>query len=106
GLGGGRAVDLDALDLLGIDRVDRETGRHALAVEQDLRVAVAEAAHADLPAAAGPALDGDAGQALEDVAERRIAEALDLLAADHDLRGGRLAALLHVVGPAAGDLDA
>ena len=88
----------------GRQRIEREARRHPLAVEQDLRVAAAEAAQADRAAAPGPALDRDAGQALQDVAERRVAEAIDLLAADDDLGGGRLAPLLHVVGAAAGDL--
>ena len=81
----------------GVERVEREARRHALAVEQDLRVAVAEAAHADRAAASGPALDRHAGQALEHVAEGRVAEAVDLVAADDDLGGGRVAPLLDVV---------
>ena len=104
GLGRRRAQDLDPLDLVGRQRIEREARRHALAVEQDLGVAVAEAAQADRAAAARPALDRDAGQALEDVAEGRVAEAIDLLAADDDLGGGRVAPLLDVVGAAAGDL--
>ena len=103
GLGGRRAQDLDPLDLVGRDRIERKARRHTLAVEQDLGVAVAEAAQPDRTAAAGAALDRHAGQALQHVAERRVAEAVDLLAADDDLGGGRLAALLHVVGPGAGD---
>src|SRR6185369_5692518 len=71
GLGGGRAQDLDALDLLGADRIDLETRRHAIAIEQDLRVAGTEAAKADLPAASRWAAERDAGQALEDLAQGR-----------------------------------
>ena len=104
GLGGRRAQDLDALDLVGRERVEREARRHALAVEQDLGVAVAEAAQPDRAAAAGAPLDRHAGQALEHVAERRVAEAVDLLATDDDLGRGRPAPLLDVVGAAAGDL--
>ena len=104
GLGGRRAQDLDPLDLVGRERIEREARRHALAVEQDLGVAAAEAAQPDRAAAAGPALDRDAGQALEHVAQGGVAEAVDLLAADDDLGGGRLAPLLDVVGAGAGDV--
>jgi hypothetical protein len=48
------AQDLDAFDLVGLDRVEREAARHALAVDQDLRVAVAQAAHVRRAAAARP----------------------------------------------------
>ncbi len=106
GLRGGRAQDLDALDLLRAQRIDRKARRHAVAVEQDLRVAGAQAAKADLPAAARRAAERDAGQALQDLAERGVALALDLVAADDDLRRGRLAALLGVAAAAAGDFDA
>ena len=104
GLGGRCTQDLDPLDLVGRERVEREARRHALAVEQDLGVAVAQATQADRAVAAGPSLDRHAGQALEHVAERRVAEAVDLLAADDDLGRGRVAPLLDVVGAAAGDL--
>jgi hypothetical protein len=42
------------------------------------------------------ALHGDAGQPLEHLAHGAVAEALDLLAADDDLGGRGLAALLGV----------
>ena len=106
GLGGGRAQDLDALDLLGRERVDREARRHPLAVDEDLRVATAKPPHADRPAPPRRALQRDARQALQDLAHRAVAETLDLLAPDHDLGGGGLAALALVVVARAGDLDA
>ena len=105
GLGGRRAQDLDPLDLLGRQRIDREPRRDAFAVEQDLRIARPQPAHADRAAAAGPALHRHAGQALQQIADRAVAEALDLVAADHDLGSGRLAPLLRVVGPGRGDFD-
>src|SRR5215472_15107708 len=76
----------------------------ARAVEQDLGVAVAEAAQPDRAAAPRAALDRDAGQALQDIAERRVAELVDLVATDDDLGGRRIAPLLHVVGTVARDL--
>jgi len=60
-LGHRRAHDLDALDLVGRDRVEREARRHALAVDQDLGVAAAHAAHAHLPAAPRRAAQRDTG---------------------------------------------
>jgi hypothetical protein len=99
-----RAQDLDPLDLVGRNRVEREARRHALAVEQDLGVAVAESAKPDRAAAPRTALDRDAGQPLEHIAERRVAELVDLVAADDDLGGRRIAPLLHVVGTVARDL--
>jgi hypothetical protein len=105
GLGGGRAQDLDALDLIGRQRVEREAGRDPLPVEKDLGVAAAQAAQPDRAAAAGPALDRDAGQALQHLAQRRVAVAVDLVAADDDLGRRRLAPLLQVVRPRAPDLD-
>jgi hypothetical protein len=106
GLGGGSAQDLDALDLLGRNRVERKAGRDALTVDQDLRVAAAHAAHARVAAAARRAGHGDAGQALQYLKRVAVAEALDLLSPDHDLGGGGLSALLGVAGASAGDLDA
>ena len=106
GLGRRRAQDFDALNLLGGQRVDRESRRHALAVEQDLRVAAAEPAQADVSAASRRALHRHAGQAFEQLTDGAVAVALDLVAADDDLRGSGLAALFGVVGAAAGDLDA
>ena len=91
GLGGGRALDLDALDLVRRDLVDGKTGRHALAVDQDLREAAAHAAHAQL--AAG---DVDARQALEHVAELGVAVLVQLVAAV-ELLGDGLAAQNHVL---------
>jgi hypothetical protein len=61
GFGSGSAQDLDALDHLGIDRIQREPALHAFAIEQDLGVATAQAAHPDGASAAWPATDGDAG---------------------------------------------
>jgi hypothetical protein len=46
-----------------------------------------------------------AGQALEHLTDRAVAEAFDLLAPDHDLGGSGLAALFVVAFAAAGDLD-
>src|SRR5204862_274591 len=62
GLGRRRAQDLDPFDLVRRQRVEREAGRNALAVEQDLGVAAAQAAQADRAAPPRPALDRDAGQ--------------------------------------------
>jgi hypothetical protein len=105
-LGHRGAHDLDALDLFRRDRVQRKAGWHALAVDQDLRVAGAHAPHADGPAAAGRAADGDAGQALEHLAERAVAHAVQLLAAVDDARGGGAASVGVVVRTAGpGDLD-
>src|SRR5262249_8886229 len=61
GLGGGSAVDLDALDLVRRQGLDREPARHALAVDEDLRVAVAHAAHAHPAAPARAARERHAG---------------------------------------------
>ena len=49
-------AELDALDHVGRDLLDREARRRALAVDEDLRVAAAHAAHAQVAAAAGPAV--------------------------------------------------
>jgi hypothetical protein len=104
GLGGGRALDLDALDLVGSDLVDREARRHALTVDQQLREAAAHAAHADLAAATRPSAGRDAGQAAHQIGEVAVAEAQQVVAADDDLarRGGAAAVLVAVL---ARDLD-
>src|SRR5690606_18828725 len=97
GFRGGRTQDLDALDLRRVQRVDREARWQPFAVEQDERVAAAQAPHADGATTARRALHRDAGQALEQLAHAGVAEALDLLAPDHDLRCGAVAALAHLV---------
>jgi hypothetical protein len=95
-LGGGGAHDLDALDHLRRHLVQREARRRRFAVQQDLRIAAAQAAHADVAAAALHAAHGDAGQALEHFAQRGVAVAQDLFLVDDDLGGGVVAA--RVVG--------
>jgi hypothetical protein len=93
-LRGGPADDLDPIDHVRGDVVEREAGRHALAVHQDLRVSRAQAPHPDrAAAAAGTAIHRDAGQALQHVHHVGVAVLVDLLAVDDDLRGGRGAAL-------------
>ncbi len=106
GLRGRCAQDLDALDLLGRDRFEREAAGDTLAIDQDLRESAAHAAQPRRAAAPGCAGDRHAGQALQDFERVAVTEALDLLAADDDLGGSRLAALLAVAAAAAGDFDA
>jgi hypothetical protein len=104
GLGGGGAQDLDALDLIGWQLVDGEAGRRALAVDEDLREAAAQAAQPDVAAAPGAPAQGHAGQAPQHVAELGVAEALELRAVDDDLAGRAVAAPAGGTGGAA-DLD-
>jgi hypothetical protein len=96
------AQDVDALDQLGRQRGKREAGRRGHAIEQDLGVAVAEAAHADLAAAGRIVGDGDAGDALERVGQAAVALAQQLVVPDYDGAGAVFAALV-VAG--AGDFD-
>ena len=92
-LGAGRVQNLDALDHVGRQGVEREAGRRPFAVEQDLRIAAAQAAHADFTARApGRAGHGNAGQALEHVGDIRVAILEDFLAADDHLAGRIVAA--------------
>jgi hypothetical protein len=105
GLGRRRAQDLDALDLFGRQGLQAESWRQALAVDQQLRETPAEAAHAWRTATTGPPGRRHAGQAAQHLAQGRIAEALDLLAADDDLGGRRLPSLVGIGLAAAGDLD-
>jgi hypothetical protein len=103
GFGGGRAQHFDAIDLLGRQAVQAEARRQALAVDQQLREAAAQPAHARRTAAAGCAGRGDAGQAAQHLAHGGVAEFFDLVAADHDLGGGGLAAQIGVGFAAADD---
>ena len=105
GLGGRAAGDLDALDLARGERVQAHAHRHALAVDQDLGVAAAQAAQARIAAAPGAAVERHAGLALEHLGHGGVALAFQLLAADDGLGGGGLAALAALVGPAGTDLD-
>ena len=99
-LGAGGAQHFDAFDDIRRQRLDREAGRRPLAVDQDLRVAGAHAAHADFAAAAIAAVDGDAGHALEDVGDAGVAVFDDLFLVDHDLGGGVVAARIVGLGRA------
>ena len=97
-LGRRAADDLDALDHVRRDVVQREAGRHALAVHQDLRVPGAKAAHPHRPAtAAGTHVDGDSRKPLQDLQEVVVAILRDLVGVDDDLGGGRLAPLGELV---------
>jgi hypothetical protein len=91
-LGGGDALDLDALDQVRTDRFQREPGRRRHAVQQDRHVAAGQAAHADPGLAARRGVDRDAGLALEDPGQGGVPLAQQLVALDHDGGGGRLAA--------------
>ncbi|MFO1267463.1 MAG: hypothetical protein U1F67_12195 [Rubrivivax sp.] len=106
GLGRGRAQDLDALDLLGRQRVEAEARRQPLAVDEQLRVAAAQAAQPRRAAAPRRAGRGDAGQAAQHLGDAGVAELVDLLAADDDARGGAAPARFDVGIAAAADLDA
>jgi hypothetical protein len=97
GLGGGRAQDLDALDQIRIDGLQRKAGGGGQAVQQHGHVACTQPAHAD-GRLAGRAVDADAGLALEHVDEAAVALAQDLVARDDDGGGGRLRALLEGAG--------
>ena len=106
GLGGRRAQDLDALDQLGRDLLEREAGRDRLAVDQQPRVAAAQPAHPRRAAAARRAAGRDPRQAAQHLAQAAVAEGLDLLPVDDDLGRGRAPARRVGVVAAAGDLDA
>nr|WP_229458906.1 hypothetical protein [Massilia glaciei] len=77
------AQHLDPFDQFGRERVEREAGRGPLAVDQDLGVAAAKAAHAHVGAARG-----HAGQPPEHVDDIGIAVFDDLVVADDDHAGG------------------
>ena len=78
-LGHRRAQDLDALDLIGLNGIHREAGRHAFAVHQDLGVATAQAAHARVATAPGTTAHGHSRQALENLSHRGITHAFDFV---------------------------
>jgi hypothetical protein len=104
-LGHRAAHDFNPFHLVRRQRLHREAGRRPFAIEQDLRVAAAHAAHAHIAAAAGTAAQRHARQALEHVAEVAVAVAVQLFAAVDLLARHRIAALGHVVGAAAADGD-
>jgi len=101
-----RTQDLDALHLFGGELLNGEAGRHAFAVEQDLRVAIAQAPHADLPTAPRRTAQCHARQAFEHIANRGIALFFNVVTANDNFAGGGLAPLLGVVVAVAADLDA
>ncbi len=99
------AQDLDPLDLIGGQRFEREAGRNALSIDQQLGVATAQAAHPRAAAPSGSTARGHARQTLQYVGNIVVAEAFDFLTSDDDLGGSRPTALLVVVGVGiAGDL--
>src|SRR5688572_5153488 len=102
-LRGRRAEQLDALDLVRRERLEREPGRHALAVDEDLRESGPHAAQPDLAAASGTPAERDARQPAQHFADRGVTEALDFFPADDDLPGNRIAAQIAILGAA--DLD-
>lgn len=81
----GRADHLDALDTVRRQRLDIKARRHPFAIQQDLGIAAAKPAHADIAAAGA---DRHAWHALQRVADRGVAVALQLIATDDDLAGG------------------
>jgi hypothetical protein len=87
----------------GVSESIASPGRDALGVEQDLGVAAAAAAQ-DRAAAACRPWTATPGPTLQPVARGRVGNAVDLVAADDDLGGSRVAPLLDVVGAAAGEL--
>jgi hypothetical protein len=102
-LGAGRAHDFDALDQVGRQVVQREAGRRLFAVDQELGIAAAQAAHLQLDAA--PIVHHrHAGNAFQDIEGAGVAIAFDVGAADHDLHGGVVAPRI-VAGDAAFHLD-
>nr|GEU28207.1 hypothetical protein [Tanacetum cinerariifolium] len=104
-LGAGRAQHLDAFDHVGRQVVDGKAGRRFFAVDQNLRIAGAQAAHADFAAAApGRAAHRDAGDAFQHVVDGRVAVFLQFFAVDHGLAGGIVAARI-VAGGRALDHD-
>ena len=103
--GGGCPQNFNPFHLLGGERVHRKSRRHALAIEQDLGIATAQTPHANRTSSAGCALHRHTGQALEHIAQGRIALFVDLFTADHDLGGGGLAPRLAVVVAVAANLN-
>lgn len=95
----GGAGDLEALDQIGGQAVQGKALGRRFAVEEDLRVAVAEAAHADLATAARHAFDGDAGHPLEGIGNAGVSVTDQLVLADDDLRSrGRAPVVLRIGG--------
>ena len=96
----GGAHDLDALDQLRVQRVERKTGRHGHAIEHDQGIALAQPAQLELPALPrrGLRADGNAGQALQGVGQAALALAQQFLAADDDGGNGVAAPLLRRAG--------
>ena len=100
------ADDFDAFDQFGRDRVEREAARRRFAIDQDLRITAAQPAHADFAAGASArAADGDAGQALQHVADIDVAVLHDLGVADHDLRYCAVMAFVGVGRTLVGNFD-
>jgi len=104
-IGGGAADDLQALDQMGGDLVNGEiaAGRR-LAVDEDLRVLLGQAADARIVVLARRAGKADAGHAAYHLAHAGVAEGLDLVAANDDLGRRQAHALLQriVLQPAMG----
>jgi len=106
GLGGRGTQDFDALDLFRRELLDGEPGRHTLSIQQDLRVTVAQAPHADRATTSRRAAHGDTRQAFEHIGNRGITLLLDLFATNDNLAGRGLAPGFGVVVAVAADFDA
>lgn|GEM_PF-4845926 len=94
----GAAHDLDALDHVGRQAVHLELaifggGRHRLTIDEEKRVALVQAAQADVLDHPRRPAEGHAGQPPQHIAHGGIAEALDLRLVEHQPGHGCQAAL-------------
>ena len=105
-LGRGCAVNFHTLNHLGREGLDRKARRHALTVQQNLCVALAQATHANAATPARRTTQSDARHALQNFAKVSVPLTLNLFSSNHNFAGGRFAALLGFVVTPAGDFNA